>query len=558
MLTHIQIRDFAIIDSLELDLQGGLTVITGETGAGKSIMIDAIGLVLGDRATANVVREGAAKAEISLHIDALPKDIISWLRDQDLDADEECILRRVITAEGRSRCYINGSSTTLGLLKNLGTQLVNIHGQHAHQHLLQPTHQRALLDAHGHYAALLDSVREAHNAWRQAEQALQTAQHSEGDRLARIDLLRFQLTELETLNPGTGEFIQLETELRRLSHADRLKQTAASAVERLYEQDETNLYREIADLQRQMQEAGALDAQFLDIATLLESAQIQIEEAAISLRELFSSLEVDPDRLADTEQRYNKTLELARKHQVLPEALPELMHTMRAELSQLEAPETSLDNLESARDTAASAYDALAVNLSKQRRTAAQSLDQLITEAMQTLGLEGGQFVTQLMPLGKGERSPSGNEKVRFLVSANPGQSPKPLNQVASGGELSRISLAISLTAAQRMQLPTLIFDEVDSGIGGAVAETVGQQLRSLGRHCQVFCVTHLPQVAACGHQHLRVEKKKARAMTHTGLLQLDASERIDEIARMLGGKRKTQRTLEHATELLAFLQQSA
>ncbi|MGV6815665.1 MAG: DNA repair protein RecN [Thiotrichales bacterium] len=553
MLSHIQIRNFAIIESLDLDLSPGLTVITGETGAGKSIMIDAMGLVLGDRADSNTVRHGADKAEISLHIELQNPDIENWLAEHDLEADGECVLRRVITAEGRSRNYINGSSTTLAMMKQLGDQLVNIHGQHAHQHLMQGGHQRDLLDAYGGYASELDRLHQAFDQWQHAHQALEQARAAEGDRLARIDLLRFQLEELLDLDPGENEYPELERNLRRLSHADQLKQTSARALDQIRDAEQRSIIDEILGIERSLEAAQQLDDSFSEVCELISSARIQLEEAADSLSGLFDSFDIDPDELAMIEERYNRSNALAEKHHILPETLFQRLAEIREELRQLEAPESGIEALTNSLRAAAAEYDQAAATITRKRQTAAKKLNKIVSEAMQGLGMEGGSFKVEMTARDPGERHQHGAETICFLVATNPGQPFKPLSGVASGGELSRLSLAIELAATRKKNLPTLIFDEVDSGIGGAVAEVVGQQLRALGENSQVLCVTHLPQVAACGHQHLQVQKTKTKTSTHTRLESLSEEERMQEIARMLGGKTMTKQSLAHAEQMLGL-----
>ncbi len=552
MLTHIQIRNFAIIDELDLELQPGLTVITGETGAGKSIMIDAIGLALGDRADSDLVRAGADKAEISLTLDVQDPVVAAWLQENDLDLDDTaCILRRVVTREGRSRAYINGSPAPLARLRELGDRLVNIHGQHDHQALLVAAEQRAILDAHGGLGGDLIELRKRFQHWQAVNERYQAALTSSDERLARIDLLKFQIGELEALALQEGEIERLDEELHRLANADRLRAIAAETLQGLYEADEGSVYERLSALLGRLDEASALDDDFAAPAELLGQARIQIEEAVTGLRELAGRLESDPARLAEVEARLARAHELARKHHTEPEALPARLQRMQDELARLEGPENSLEALEAELLQATEAYDRLAADIGARRRAAAETLAAAITAAMQTLGMEGGRFEVALQPLAPGERRAWGLEQVQFLVSANPGQPPRPLAKVASGGELSRISLAVQLIAAQQMQLPTLIFDEVDTGIGGAVADAVGRQLRALGERCQVFCVTHLPQVAAYGHQHYQVAKTRSANHTATTLRRLSAEERVEEIARMLGGSTITEQTRRHAGEML-------
>ncbi len=551
MLSHIRITNLAIIDELDVELSPGLTVLTGETGAGKSIMLDAIGLVLGDRADAGRVRHGAERADISLTIETNRADILAWLEQNDLAPEDGiCLLRRVITAEGRSRSYINGSPTTLAMMRDLAERLVDIHGQNAHLSLRSSAAQRALLDDFGQLQDDVEAVRQRYHEWQTAQTELDDLREGDAERQSRIDLLRFQVGELQDLALREGEVEQLDEALSRLAHADQLKTTVSQALEALYEQ-ENSLYQGIATYQSALIDAGRYDERLTEPGELLQGALIQIEEAVARLRELDAVIEADPARLADVEQRLGLIHDLARKHRIEPEALAEKTRQMEDELARLTGPESNLPALERKVRELAERYDQQALHLRGRRIAAAKSLSRQITESMQTLGMEGGVFEVEITPLEPGIRRASGAESIEFQVSANPGQPLRPLTRVASGGELSRISLAIQLAASAQTRVATMIFDEVDSGVGGAVAETVGQKLRQLGEHTQVFCVTHLPQVAACGHHHLRVHKTKTRNTTQTTLTRLEDQDRIEEIARMLGGKTLTEQTRKHAAEML-------
>ena len=550
MLTHIRIRDFAIIEELDLELHDGLTVVTGETGAGKSIMVDAIGLVLGDRADAGSVRHGAERAEITLTLETSSPAIHDWLAAHDIESDGQCLLRRVITAEGRSRATINGTPVTIGMLRELGEQLVEISGQNTHQSLLQHPMQRELLDAQ---AGLENELAALEKIWMQIqadEQRLDALQTHQAEHQAKMDLLTFQLQELSALALGENELEKLDQEQTQLAHAEQLLQTASEAISRLYEADDA-IHQQLSTIASRLRENTRLDARFQEPSELLESAMIQVQEAVESLRSTQDSIDIDPQRLAKTEARLSQAHSLARKHQVEPEQLYEKWQQLEAELAALQSPEQTPEELEKRLEKQYAEYDKRAATISKKRKATAKEMNRAVTDAMQTLGMEGGRFEIRLTTLPENERSKTGREQIDFLVSANPGQPLKPLAKVASGGELSRISLAIQLIAAAHSKLPTLIFDEVDAGIGGAVAETVGKQLRTLGKHCQVFCVTHLPQIAAQGHQHFRVSKQKKKNHTSTRMQALDQQARIDEIARMLGGQKITQQTLAHAEEML-------
>lgn len=551
MLSHIRITNFAIIEELDLELENGLTVITGETGAGKSIMIDAIGLVLGDRADANVVKHGADKAEISLTLSIEDKRVNQWLEEHDLDADGSCILRRIITAEGRSRSYINGSPVTLAVLRQIGEQMVDIHGQHAHQSLRNNASQRSLVDDYAHLSPQVNELHALYQHWKQAQTQYLTALEGDTERRDRIDLLRFQVNELNELGLQPKEIGQLAVELQQLGNADEINTACSHSLLKLYEADESSIHLELSLIQTQLAELSKSDKRFANASEMLDSAVIQIEEAVTELRELNQGIEANPARLHEIENRLGVLHDIARKHRLEPEQLPRKLETLQAELDTLEGPESDLDSLSDKVKANAEKFDALAAKVRKKRQQASKTLNKSITAAMQRLGMEGGIFEAAIEPLDAEKRQPYGTETVQFLVSANPGQPPQPLGKVASGGELSRIGLAIQMAASKQSLIPSLIFDEVDSGIGGAVAEVVGEHLQRLSENCQVFCVTHLPQVASFGIHHLKVAKSKSRQSTATEMTSVNADQRVNEIARMLGGKKLSDESLAHAREML-------
>ncbi|WP_028487485.1 DNA repair protein RecN [Thiothrix lacustris] len=552
MLTHIHIRDFAIIDALELELHPGMTALTGETGAGKSILLDAIGLVLGDKADSSTVRHGADKAEITLSVDITQTPSARvWLDAQGMEgADDTCILRRIISAQGKSRAWINGSPANLTQLRELGEQLVDIHGQHEHQSLMKKDAQRDMLDAFADNDALLASTREAWKHWKKLHERItllssQNQQHQE-----RIDLLRFQAQELETLALQANEPAQLDEELNRLANAEQLRATAAQGYDELYD-SEPSLHSALGRLIHDIALQARVDAQLEPPLELLTSAQIQIQEAAAQLRDYAEGLDIDPARLQWVENRIADIRNLARKYRTDPLELPARLSNIQAELEQLGGGDYDLDALEQQLQTAANTYRQHATALSQARQHAAQQLSAGVTQAMQQLGMQGGQFAIQVASDANSHFQALGMDSINFTVSANPGQPLKPLMKVASGGELSRISLAIQMMAAQRITLPALIFDEVDTGIGGGIAEVVGKQLRALGTNRQVLCVTHLPQVASQAHQHYKVTKLKGKEYTSTGIDHLTRPERVEEIARMIGGVEITQATRALAEEML-------
>ena len=553
MLTHIYLKDFAIVEKLELDLKSGMTALTGETGAGKSILVDAIGLVLGDRADSGVVRHGAEKAEIILSVDIDDTPTAkTWLQDQDLateDSDDQCILRRVITANGKSRAWINGTPCNLTLLRELGEQLVDIHGQHEHQSLMKKNMQRSMLDDFSGNQDLLLRVASDFRKWNELSKKLEILSNQNSEHQAKLDLLRFQTQELDELQLTENEAAELDDEHSRLSNAGYLLEASAYGVMRLYDDDDQSLYSAISDVLHKLEDGRRLDSALHEPIEMLLNAQIQIQESADLLRRYQESIGLDPERLDWVNKRLSSLHELSRKHHTTPGKLFHKWQSLHDKLNELDSDEYDLDALSIKLELSKSSYLKSAGELNQSRSKAAKQLSTSVTEAMQILGMDGGKFVISVEP--NESLSSHGMDNIYFMVSANPGQPLKPLQKVASGGELSRISLAIQMIAAQRIILPALIFDEVDSGIGGGIAEVVGQQLRKLGTNRQVLCVTHLPQVASQAHNHYKVTKLKGDNVTTTGMLVLDESQRIEEIARMMGGLEITQTTRNLAEEML-------
>ena len=553
MLTSLHIRDFAIIDQLDLELSAGMTALTGETGAGKSILLGALGLLLGDRADAGSVRHGTERADLSASFDiqSLPM-VTAWLKEQSLDHDEnECQLRRVIHSEGRSRAFINGTAVPLQSLRTLGEWLVDIHGQHEHQSLMQRSAQRELLDSHGQHQTLLKQLMTAYQQWHSTDQKIAALLGKGQDRDSRLEFLRFQNRELEDLALQEGELENLHDEHKRLANAEQLIDTCQHNLDILYQNDDQAVYSNISQALHDVNELAKLDPSLGNISDCLNNALIQIQEAVDQITGYQQRLELDPSRLKSVEQRLDLIHTQARKHRIEAEALPALAQQLESELKQLEQADEILIDLEKQRDEAKADYLELAKKLHRKRMQTARKLGQSVTRAMQELGMEGGLFEIAVSQQKDHKPGPHGTDQIEFLVSANPGQPPKPLTKVASGGELSRISLAIQVIAAQAVSIPTLIFDEIDTGVGGAVAETVGHQLQALGKNRQVLCVTHLPQVAAQAHHHLQVSKLTGDETTKTRIRTLEESERVDEIARMLGGRKITESTRKHAEEML-------
>ncbi len=543
-LKSIYLRDFVIVEELELDLSAGFTVLTGETGAGKSILIDALQLALGARADAAVVREGAQRCEISASFDASPA-LKTWLDQAGLDAGEELLLKRTIDAQGKSRAWINGSPATVTQLRELGDQLVDIHGQHAWQSLTRPEAVRGLLDA---YAGLSTATLNAHwTHWREAGKALAQA-HLAQDSLAREqERLAWQIGELDKLAPGDEEWAELNSQHSRLSHAQALRDAVHTAVEALQDADD-NACSLISRAIQALQPQSSIEPRFAGLVDELSSALALAEDAVHSLHSYARHAELEPQRLQELDARLGQWVSLARRYKRSPADLPALLSGWKAELQQLDAA-ADLAALEKTEARARSAYMAEAQALSKARSKAAPALAKAITQAMQGLGMQGGQFEVKLDKLDEPQQH--GLELVQFLVAGHPGATPRPVGKVASGGELSRMALAIAVTTSELGTAQTLIFDEVDSGVGGAVAETVGRLMKQLGQDRQVMAVTHLPQVAACADQHWVVAKHTQGGRTTSGVHAVEGEQRVAEVARMLGGERLSSTTLAHAKEML-------
>jgi DNA repair protein RecN (Recombination protein N) len=553
MLTHILIRDFAIIDALELEFAGGMTVLTGETGAGKSILVDALGLVLGDRADADIIRHGAERAEISAEFDLKDaREAAAWLKDKDLAEDGSCILRRVIGRDGRSRAQINGRSVPLQSLRDLGEQLVDIHGQHEHQSLLRSPAQMALLDAYADNGELLSKVAKQHSDWKTAYDRLALLRGAAADRDARLDMLRFQVMELSALQLKPGEIRELDAEHKRLAHGGKLMEEAQASLDALYEAEEGSAHARVSRAMSTLERLSALDPTLKGICETLTSAEAQLRESADALRHYLADLDTDPKRLEWLESRLGSIHDMARKHRLEPERLPEHQSALQQELQQLENAGVAVQELEAQLARLRTAYAKAADELHGRRSKTAAELGKKVTAVMQELGMAGGKFSIEVTVPDPERFTPRGIDQVEFQVSANKGQPLKPLAKVASGGELSRIALAIQVIAAQAASIPSMVFDEVDAGIGGGVAEIVGRRLRGLAATRQVLCVTHLPQVASQTHHHLRVSKALRGDTTLTQIEPLDKKTQVEELARMLGGVQITETTRKHAREMIA------
>ncbi len=557
MLNHIRIRNFAIIDHLDLDFKNKLTTLTGETGAGKSILLGALGLLLGDRADSDSVRAGSSKAEISAEFDISDlANVQSWLEDKELDAEGDCLLRRRLGSDGRSRAFVNGSPVPLQDMKQLGEMLVDIHGQHEHQSLMKNELQRQLLDDYANHKKLLSDVKQIYHNWIREKKKLNDLQASYKDKNDRLDLLRYQVNELEALALQSGEFETLQQEHQLLANADQLNENTASALLALYDSEENTIYSLISQQHRKIEPLIATDKSLTPVCDLLSEAMVQIEESASLLRDYNDNLDSNPQRFIEVENRLEIIHDLSRKHNIASNQLCTLHDKLASELDELDNADENLSQRESTVKQLESDYRALTKKLSTSRIKTAKKLNKAISQSMQTLGMAGGQFQIDIST--KATESSHGVDQIEYQVSTNAGQPFKALAKTASGGELARISLAIQMITAQQGRIPTLIFDEVDSGVGGGIAEIVGKHLRALGESRQVFCITHLPQVASQAHHHMQVYKSTKGNATCTEIFSLDMQQRVDEISRMLGGIEITQQTIEHAKDMLKRSQKVA
>lgn len=553
MLTELHIRHFAIVKSLDIEFSQGMSAITGETGAGKSIALDALSLCLGSRADASLVRPGCDKAEINACFSLTEgSPAHQWLQQQDLDDELDCVLRRTISKEGRSKAWINGSPVPLSQQKSLAPLLVNIHGQHEHQLLTRDDHQLDLVDSFARHPQLLQHVQSLYRDWANTERQYRQQQQQHADREAQRQLLEYQVGELNELAIVEDEFEQLEADHKRLSNSRILAESSLFALNALYEGEHNSANGLVQGALARLQEAAELDKQLGAINELLQQATVHIEEAALQLRHYKDDLTVDGNELSQVESRMTDAIAIAKKHQVAPQQLHQHHQQLQQELDQLLASDAENEQLDERRQQLRENYRQAAQELSDSRQQAADQLSSKITQAMQQLNMPHGRFAIAVQHDQQANATAKGTDNVEFQVTANPGQPLQPLSKVASGGELSRISLAIQVMSATQRTVPTMMFDEVDVGVSGPTAAVVGSMLRELGEQCQIICVTHLPQVAAKAHQQLQVSKRTDGEHTETSVDSLSKQQRVVELARLLGGDKVTDLTKANAQELLA------
>ncbi|NBV75170.1 MAG: DNA repair protein RecN [Methylococcaceae bacterium] len=552
MLVNLSIADLAVVQSLDLGLEPGMSVLTGETGAGKSILLTALGLALGDRADSAYVRPNAKRAEVNLEFDLSDAPLArQWLLDNELDDGELCLIRRTISDDGRSKAYINNTPVNLQTLQSLSRLLVEIHGQHAHLTLLDNDQQRSLLDSYARNESLLTEIAEVYKQHRSASKELHDLQQQGSDQSDREDLLRYQLNELQALDLDHFDYTSLAEQHHKLANLGKILSVGRQQLELLYDHDQQNLSDSLRRCVNELTDLAGYAAELNPVVELLSEAEIQINEASQALRRFLDHQETDPQQFEWLETQLALIQQLSRKHRTPPEQLPEIAQQIAKQLEAMTHSGERIESLKLESQQLFNRYQELAKALRKSRLQAAQDLQSGISKTIQELGLPHGQFLAEVKPLVSLEPQLQGLDQIEFLISTNPGLPAKPLSKVASGGELSRVSLAIQVTTSTDKTTPTMIFDEVDSGIGGGIAEIVGQKLRQLSGKRQVLCVTHLPQVAAQAHQHLFVAKDQQRDITASTVFNLSEQERVQELARMLGGVTITANTLAHAAEML-------
>ncbi len=553
MLNQLRINHFAVIDEVIVDFESGSSVLTGETGAGKSILLDALSMVLGDRADKTAVRHGHDRADITAIFDIADQPAArDWLKEQEMDVDDDVIMRRTISSDGKSKAFINGTPTTLQSMRTLGEMLVDIHGQHEHQSLMKGDVQRQRLDRFAHNESLLHTLQAQQQSIKATQKALKELQGPSDDREERIELLQFQTDELEKLAIQENEWENITEEHKRLTNGGRLLDTANRAIYQLYESENDNVNSILGRIQYEIDELSDVDPKLKAVSENLETTTINLRESVDALNSYASSLDINPQRIEWLDQRMTAINDLCRKHRVEPEALNTLFETLSHELERLSSAGDNIEKLQQELSKQREAYMSTALKISTSRKKAAKKISEQVSQYMQAMGMPGGQFAINIDSNSDDNLTAHGLDNIEYQVSSNPGLPLRSLRKVASGGELSRISLAIQMATVEAETIPTLIFDEVDSGIGGGIAEVVGQHLSQLAEHRQVLCITHLPQVAAQAHNHLFVSKAASdSSTTKSEVNKLTQEQRIEEVARMLGGVELTEQSLLHAKEML-------
>ena len=552
MLRSLQIRNFAIIDEIDITFNDDMTVLTGETGAGKSILIDALSLVLGERGSSNLIRNKEKRAEYTAEFEITNNShALNWLIEKSLDNENECILRRTISPDGKSRSFINGNTVNLQSLKSLGDLLVDIHGQHFHQSLCKKNVQRDLLDHFGGLSVTKNKIKRIFNEWKELSDQLSKMIEGNTNKEDRIDLLSFQLKELDELALISGEYDSLNSEFKKISNIEKINKGINSLIDCLQSNEITNVEQMLNDSIKNIDTLATFDNSLEETKNLLSEAEINVSEAIGNLSRYGESIDYDNQKSREIEERINTIISLSRKHRVDPDELIDTKIQIEKELNELNNSQTSIDEAERHLSDLRKKYDDLASELTKKRSDSAKKLSGLVADSMNELGMTGGIFEVEITP--SNNISQHGNDDITFHISANPGQKPQPLSNIASGGELSRMSLAIQVITSNGTNIPTMIFDEVDSGIGGAIAEVVGNKLKDLGQNKQVLCVTHLAQVASKGKSHIRINKLTDNKKTKIYASKLNSDERIEEIARMIGGIELTEKTREYAKEMLSL-----
>ena len=552
MLRSLQIRNFAIIDEIDITFKDDMTVLTGETGAGKSILIDALGLVLGERGSSNLIRNKEKRAEYTAEFEITNNNnALNWLVEKSLENENECILRRTISPDGKSRSFINGNTVNLQSLKSLGELLVDIHGQHFHQSLCKKNVQRDLLDHFGGLSDTKNKIKRIFNEWRTLSDQLTEMIENDKNKADRMDLLSFQSKELNELALSSGEYDSLNSEFKKITNIEKINRGINSLIDCLQSNEITNVGQMLSDSIKNIDTLATFDDSLEETKNLLSEAEINVSEAIGNLSRYGESIDYDNQKSREIEERINSIISLSRKHRADPDELVDIKIQIDKELDALKHSQTSIEEIQKNMNDLRKEYDGLSIKLTRMRVESAKKLSRLVADSMNELGMTGGIFKVEIIP--SKNISQHGNDDITFQISANPGQKPQPISNVASGGELSRMSLAIQVITSNGTNIPTMIFDEVDSGIGGAIAEVVGKKLKDLSQNKQVLCVTHLAQVASKGSSHIRINKLTDNKKTKIFASKLNSDERVEEIARMIGGIELTEKTREYAKEMLSL-----